>query len=48
MMDGITLDTAREENDLGVIIDEELKFHKHVSAAVSKANQILGIVRKNL
>ena len=41
-----TLDIVTEENDLGVHIDEELKFHKHISAAVSKANQILGIVKR--
>ncbi len=31
---------------MGVLIDDELKFHKHVSAAVSKANQTLGIVKR--
>ena len=27
-------------------MDDELKFHKHVSAAVLKANQTLGIVKR--
>ena len=36
-----------EERDLGVIIDEELKFRKHAATAVSKANQILGIIRRS-
>ena len=45
-MNGTTLDIVTEEKDLGVIIDKELKFHKHVSASVSKANQILGIVKR--
>ena len=45
-MEGTTLNTVIEEKDLGVLIDEELKFHKHVSAAVAKANQILGIVKR--
>ncbi len=34
MMDGTILESVTEENDLGVLIDDELKFHKHVSAAI--------------
>ncbi len=45
-MDGTTLESVTVEKDLGVQIDEELKFHKHVSAAISKANQIVGIVKR--
>ncbi len=45
-MDGTTLESVTEEKDLGVLIEEELKFHKHVSAAVSKANETLGIVKR--
>ena len=45
-MEGIILDTVTDEKDLGVIIDEELKFHKHVSVAVAKANQVLGIAKR--
>ncbi len=46
MMDGTTLESVTVEKDLGVQIDEELKFHKHVSAAISKANQTVGIVKR--
>ncbi len=46
IMDGTTLDTVIEEKNLGVLIDEELKFHKHVSAAEPKANQTLGIIKR--
>ncbi len=45
-MDVTTLESVKEENDLGVLIDDELKFRKHVSAAVLKANQTLGIVKR--
>jgi hypothetical protein len=45
-MDGSILDKVKEEKDLGVIMDDQLKFHTHVSAAVSKANQILGIINR--
>ncbi len=46
VMDDINLDKVTEEKDLDVLIDEELNFQKHGAAAVSKANQILGIVKR--
>ena len=33
-----------EENDLGVIMDQELKFHCQ-TAAVKKANRMLAIIK---
>ena len=36
-----------EEKDLGVIFDESLKFDIHINAAVKKANQMLGIIKRN-
>ena len=45
-MEGLVLESVNKEKDLGVTIDNELKFHEHVSLAVSKANQILGIVKR--
>ena len=45
-MDGSILEKVKEEKDLGVIMDDQLKFHTHDSAAVSKANQILGIIKR--
>ncbi len=39
-MDGTTLESVTEEKDLGVLIDDELKYPKHVSAAVSKVNKL--------
>ena len=44
-MDDAELEETRQEKDLGVIIDEELNFHQHVSSAVLKANQILGMIK---
>ena len=46
-MDNQELQQVREEKDLGVLIDEELKFHKQTAAAVKKANSILGLIRKS-
>ena len=33
--------------DLGISIDSDMKFHSHVSSAVSKANQILQLISKS-
>ena len=44
-MNEVALSAGSEEKDLGVIIDEELKFHKHVAAAVKKSSRMLGFIR---
>ena len=36
------------EKELGIIIDNELKFHVQTSAAVKKANQIQGIIKRTI
>ncbi len=41
------LEQVHQEKDLGVIVDEQLKFHNHTSAAVNKSNEILAIVKKS-
>ena len=46
-MGDLTLETATEEKDLGVIIDEKLKFDKHTEAQVNKANIVLGLLRRS-
>ena len=45
-MGDLTLETATEEKDLVVIIDEKLKFDKHTEAQVNKANKVLGLLRR--
>ena len=39
------LDTVTEEVDLGVTVDQQLKFSKHTDTKLSKANKILGLIR---
>jgi hypothetical protein len=39
------LEVTPHEKDLGVTIDEELKFTQHVNNCVSKANRVLGCLR---
>ena len=34
------------EKDLGVVIDQNLKFHQHAAAVATKANRILGLISK--
>ena len=41
------LENVKEEKDLGVIIDNRLKFHTHTSAAIKKANSILGLIMRS-
>ena len=45
-MNGTTLDITHAENDLGVTVDEDLKFHTHVVNAINKASRMLGLIRK--
>ena len=46
-MNGHTLESITQEKDLGVIIDNSLKFHVHTAAAVKKANQVLRVIKKS-
>ena len=38
--------TVEQEKDLGVTVDKDLNFKAHVSNQVSKANKILGMIRR--
>jgi len=46
-MNGNPLTQSSEEKDLGVVIDENLKFHTHTAHAVSKAFRILAVINKS-
>jgi len=48
LTDGAKLEHMNEEKDLGVIISEDLKWEKQCSSAVSKANRILGMIKRNI
>ena len=50
MKDGIArsnIEYVTEEKDLGILIDSKLKFRAHVGTVVSKANQMLGIIKRS-
>ena len=38
---------VKEENDLGVICDSSLNFSSHINECIRKANQRLGLIRRN-
>ena len=40
------LDPVDEEKDLGVLIDDQLKFPRQAASAAKKANRVLGLVKK--
>ena len=40
------INKCTEETDLGVIFDEDMSFDKHLNKTITKANQILGIVKR--
>ena len=46
-MNGQQLEQVNDEKDLGVFINDELKFHKQPAAAIKKANGVLEIIRKS-
>ena len=41
------LEETNQGKDLGVIVDNKLKFHAHSAAAKKKAHQILGLIKKS-
>ena len=44
---GTPLQAVTEEKDLGVFVDAKLKFRKQAAAAVSKASQIMAVIRRS-
>ena len=36
---------VKEEKDLGVWFDEELKFERHITEEINKTNQNVGIIK---
>ena len=46
-MNNQKLESTREEKDLGVTVDQELNFIKHIASQISKANRLLGQIRRS-
>ena len=43
----IDLDTTHTEKDLGVYVDDKLKFDFHIHTAVTRANRMLGLINRS-
>ena len=43
---GESLCSTTAEKDLRVVIDQNLKFHQHAAAVITKSNCILGLISK--
>ena len=41
------VERTKREKDLGVNIDEDLKFSEHIEIQVNKANKLLGLIRRS-
>ena len=46
-LNGISLDRDCDMRDLGIIVDGQLKFQSHTTHVVSKANRLLGLIKKS-
>ena len=42
-MAGCSIEQTVEERDLGILIDNQLKFHDHVCMVIGKARRLLGL-----
>ena len=47
ILNNSVIDYTENEIDLGVNIDSDLKFDKHINNKVTKANKIMGIIRRS-
>ena len=47
-LDGHRLKSVEEEKDLGIIIDEKLNLHSHIAEMATRANKILGCIRRSI
>ena len=46
-LNGILIDTVTSHSDLGILFDDQLKFHDYTTQVTTKANQVLGLIKKS-
>ena len=46
-MDGFKMNQVKEDNFLGVILDETLSWKPHISQVASKVSKSVGVIRKS-
>ena len=42
-----TLKRVKQEKDIGVVVDEQLKFDSHIYEKINKANSMMGLIRRS-
>ena len=42
-----TLKQVKQEKDIGVIVDDQLKFESHIYEKINKANSMMGLIRRS-
>ena len=42
-----TLKLVKQEKDIGVVVDEQLKFESHIYEKINKANSMMGLIRRS-
>jgi len=45
-VEDIPICTVAEEKDLGIVFDGQLKFSSHINQTITKANRVLGIIKR--
>ena len=46
-LNGIFIDINATHSDLGIVFDDQLKFHHHTTQVTTKANRVLGLIKKS-
>ena len=46
-MNSIAIDTVESHKNLGILFDNQLKFHSYTANISNKANQLLGLIRRS-
>ena len=46
-MNGTEIECVTSEKDIGIIIDRNLSFDKHITTTAKKANKIMGVIRRS-
>ena len=41
------LKQVKQEKDIGVIVDDQLKFESHILEKIKKANNTMGLIRRS-
>ena len=46
-MDDIILRNLKHEKDIGVLVDDQLKFEYHMYEKIKKVNNMMGLIRRS-